>query len=232
MSYLTSLFPRRFPDRLALALAGVFLVALAIPSSLRDVARAAASEGETEARRLERAVQLRQVEEELISRIPALSEHRRTRLADVIVRESEAAGMDPLLVLAVIEVESAFDVGAVSHRGAQGLMQLRPPTFQYVAARSSMGEAAIEDPVHNVTAGIRYFRRLTQSFRGDRELALMAYNAGPHRLRDYLRAGEVPGSVRAYPRRVLAEYRRLRRARGLEPVATVGALVPALELGR
>jgi soluble lytic murein transglycosylase-like protein len=69
------------------------------------------------------------------------------------------------------------------------------------------------DPVANVQAGVRYHRRLLDAF-GRAEVALMAYNAGPNRILGYLREGEIPARFHVYPRRVLAELGRLRRAMG------------------
>jgi len=139
----------------------------------------------------------------------------RLRLAATIVDESAGARLDPHLVLAMIEVESGFDVEAVSHRGAMGLMQLKPSTLIQEAVRSRLLADDLEDPVLNVRAGIRYFRRLLDDFRQDQDLALMAYNAGPQRISRLRREeGGIPEHYRAYPRRVRAELRRLR---GEEP---------------
>ncbi len=152
----------------------------------------------------------RQIDGRLASRLPALDLDARGRLAAAIVREAEAADLDPLLVLAVIEVESGFDTGALSEAGAMGLMQLRGPTLRGELRRHGLeGEAS--DPVTNVQAGVRYLRRLMNAFPRDEDLALMAYNAGPNRILGYLRAGEVPDRFQVYPRRVKAALRRLRR---------------------
>ena len=134
----------------------------------------------------------------------------RHRLATAIVEEAEEARLDPLFVLAVIEVESGFDQEAVSHRGALGLMQLKPSTLLREAERGRLIAGDLADPVLNVRAGIRYFRRLLDAFRQDHELALMAYNAGPARISKLRREeGGVPEYYRSYPRRVQAELRRL-----------------------
>ena len=57
---------------------------------------------------------------------------------------------------------------------------------------------------------MRYLRRLLDAF-GREEVALMAYNAGPNRILGYLREGEIPERFHAYPRRVQAVHRKLRR---------------------
>jgi hypothetical protein len=76
------------------------------------------------------------------------------------------------LVAAIIEAESSFDSGAVSRRGAMGLMQLMPAT----AAR--LGVSDPFDPRENIDAGVRHLRAMMAHFPGDLPLALAAYNAG------------------------------------------------------
>jgi len=83
-------------------------------------------------------------------------------------------GVDPELVAAVVRAESAFNVGAVSHKGARGLMQLMPAT----ASRFGVSRERIHDPGANVDAGARYLAWLLGRFEGDLALALAAYNAG------------------------------------------------------
>jgi len=107
------------------------------------------------------------------------------------------------LVRAVIWAESAGDAGAISHKGAIGLMQLMPRTA---------GEMYVEDPVdpaQNIMGGTRYLRWLANQFNGDMILTLAAYNAGPDAVRKY---GGVPPfeETRVYVRRVLAYYRQLK----------------------
>jgi hypothetical protein len=151
------------------------------------------------------------LEDHLFSRMPGLDPALHEDLARAILGEAEAAGIDPLLVLAVIEVESGYDPAAVSTAGALGLMQLLPGTLQREA--EALGTAASDprDPVANVRAGVRYLRRCVDSY-PDPEVALMAYNAGPNRLYGWIQAGgPVPTEVARYARRVLAERRRLGR---------------------
>jgi len=155
-------------------------------------------------------------------------EGERIRLAGAIAAEAEAAHLDPLLVLAVIAVESSFDVDAVSHQGALGLMQLMPATLRREAERARIAAGDLTDPVLNVRAGIRYLRRLLDDFRQDQDLALMAYNAGPQRISRLRREeGGVPEYYREYARRVRAEHRRLRRE-GKAPLALAGDEAPRL----
>ena len=144
-----------------------------------------------------------------------LSPDLRAKLADAVVSESARAGYDPLFVLALVAVESSFRPHVSSDRGAYGLMQLKPSTFAWIAGREpdiGDGAAVSEDPVVDVRLAVRYFRWLENRFHR-REEALMAYNAGPGRMRHYKRT-RIPASLREYPRRVLREYQRFTRIVG------------------
>jgi soluble lytic murein transglycosylase-like protein len=159
-------------------------------------------------------------------RIPQLEVEDRRRVARTLVLEAAAARIDPLLVLALIEIESSYDPEALSARGARGLMQLREPTFRREILRAGLDWADAEDPAVNVQAGIRYLRRLLDAF-GREEVALMAYNAGPNRILGYLRLGEIPERFHAYPQKVRDEVRRLRRSWADERASAVAiARVP------
>jgi soluble lytic murein transglycosylase-like protein len=136
-----------------------------------------------------------------------------SRVAGAIVTEARKAGLDPLLVLALIHVESSFNPAVVSSAGAIGLMQLLEPTMKRELERSKLPPADPRDPVANVQAGVSYLRRLIDAF-GDTNLALMAYNAGPNRIRGHLRKGGVPERFHVYPERINKELDRLRTTIG------------------
>jgi soluble lytic murein transglycosylase-like protein len=105
-------------------------------------------------------------------------------LARSIARESERHSLDPLLVLAVIEVESRFDHKAVSSQGAQGLMQIQPAVVTALAEEGKIPPPAknrklnLKDPAVNVRVGASYLAYLKEMF-GDLKVALTAYNSGP-----------------------------------------------------
>ena len=105
-------------------------------------------------------------------------------------------------------MESGFDARAVSPAGALGLMQLMMPTLREELSRSRLAHLDPFDPAANVRAGVRYLARLVSAF-GEVELALMAYNAGPNRIRRHLADGGVPGRLLVYPREVLRRESRL-----------------------
>jgi soluble lytic murein transglycosylase-like protein len=92
--------------------------------------------------------------------------------APMIEKVCAKYSVDPELVKAVIQVESAYNSGAKSHAGAIGLMQLMPAT----AARFGVKE--IFDPNENIHGGVQYLKFLLQLFNGDLPLAVAAYNAG------------------------------------------------------
>jgi len=94
------------------------------------------------------------------------------------------------LVLAVVRQESAFQVKAKSHANAQGLMQLLPRTAFRVAKRLRVPfsrRRLITDGEYNLTLGQAYLAELLEAFKGSYVLALAAYNAGPARVRAWLR---------------------------------------------
>lgn len=176
----------------------------------------------SDARRTLRSAQLRastaaaeRVYAEVDRRTRALEAPLRARIAREILQEASRARLDPLLVVALIHVESSFDPEAVSRVGASGLMQLREAAMGDVAARSGLRSTDPLDPVANIQAGVRYLGGLVRAF-GDAELALMAYNAGPGRIRRYLREGGVPERFRVYPQSVARELDRL--GGSLDPV--------------
>jgi soluble lytic murein transglycosylase-like protein len=170
---------------------------------------------------------LRDVEARLEDAAPAFDAEARRALAETIVQEADQARLDPLLVLAVIEVESGFQATARSDAGAIGLMQLLDSTLRSEMARQGL-EGDPADPVMNVRAGVRYLRRLMNAFPHE-DVALMAYYAGPVRILGYLRAGdEIPERFHVYPRRVHAVLRRMRKAPAHAPeVAAAREAAPA-----
>ncbi len=102
----------------------------------------------------------------------------------VIGRAAQRHGVDPLLLVSMIEAESSFIVDARSGRGAIGLMQVMPETAgDYGVDETRVAE--LSDPALNVDLGARYIGRLITLYDGDLALALAAYNAGPGNVKRY-----------------------------------------------
>ena len=99
--------------------------------------------------------------------------------ADPIARAADLHRVDPVLLTAMAEVESAFDPGAISPKGAQGLLQLMPATAQRFGVRDAF------DVAQNVDGGARYLRWLLERFEGRTDLALAGYNAGEAAVEKY-----------------------------------------------
>lgn len=95
---------------------------------------------------------------------------------------ASAYALDPKLVEAVAWRESRFHAGALSAKGAIGVMQLMPGTARDLGVDP-------RDPVQNIRGGALYLRRMMSAFGGDVRLALAAYNAGPAAVRKH---GGVP----------------------------------------
>lgn len=120
---------------------------------------------------------------------------------DEILAASQVYDVDPSLIRAVMHAESWFNPDAVSHMGAEGLMQLMPAT------QERFGVANAFDPVDNISAGAAYLGWLLSEFNNNIELAVAAYNAGENAVRRH--EGIPPfAETREYVRRVNILYQR------------------------
>jgi soluble lytic murein transglycosylase-like protein len=102
---------------------------------------------------------------------------------DLIKEAATRYHLDPAMIRAVMQTESAFNATAVSRVGAMGLMQLMPDVAAELGADDPM------DPRQNIMAGARYLRQLLNAHGGNLPLALASYNAGPGAVKKY---GSVP----------------------------------------
>ncbi len=129
----------------------------------------------------------------------ARQRNKRSKYDPLIERYSDRFDVDPILVRAVIQVESSFDPKCVSRRGAKGLMQLMPETAkQYRVLR-------IFDPEENIRGGVNYLADLQKLFPRDLPRALAAYNAGENAVFKY--AGIPPyDETLTYVKRALTVY--------------------------
>lgn len=99
--------------------------------------------------------------------------------SDVVLPLSQKHDVDWKLVAAVMSVESNFNPGAVSAKGASGLMQLMPGT----AALYNTSD--LFDPAQNVEAGVSHLKMLLDRYKGNLSLVLAAYNAGAKTVDQY-----------------------------------------------
>jgi len=106
--------------------------------------------------------------------------HRRYKDYQATIRDvATRYFLEPELLHAVIQAESAYNPNARSPKGAVGLMQLMPAT----AERYGVFDRA--DPESNIEGGSRYLRDLLDMFNGDKNLALAGYNAGENAVKRY-----------------------------------------------
>lgn len=141
-----------------------------------------------------------------------LSSKERLELASIITEQAELHNLDPLLVIALIHVESTFNTNAQSHKGAKGLMQLLPNTARYINKKTDKGipeNSNLFDAKTNIALGTAYMEYLLNKTNSNLEYALAAYNMGPANMFRAKRENKVP---KAYSNKVLKEYAKLQKA--------------------
>ncbi len=138
---------------------------------------------------------------------------RMRRLDPQVLEVARRNDLDPLLLHALIHVESRHRMDAVSPAGARGAMQLMPQTAARFGVQSPQH---LHDPEFNLAAGSAYLKLLQAEFGGDLDLVLAAYNAGEGAVRRH--GGRIPpyAETRAYVRDVRALHARLIAERDLE----------------
>ena len=125
---------------------------------------------------------------------PEIGDAEAWKVSDVILEQSAKHNLDPILIAALIEVESGFQSAAISPMGARGIMQIMPEVGKAIAREIGLREDSgydafrpehLDDPVLNIKFGIYYLYDLKKSFRS-LNLALVAYNVGPTEMRNRL----------------------------------------------
>lgn len=152
---------------------------------------------------------------------PALLRSKyRLAYGEQILTSSAEFGLDPYLVCGVIFTESAFRPEARSGVGALGLMQLMPATGLEEAELleiEGVTEQRLTEPALNIRLGCNYLRKLLDEF-GVESVALAAYNAGPGRVRQWLKqyGTKEDGSILYIPYPETSKYvGRVQSARGV-----------------
>jgi hypothetical protein len=126
-------------------------------------------------------------------------------MKEIVSAASDRSRIDPDLIESIIRAESGFNAKAVSHKGAQGLMQLMPATAARLGVKNAM------DPEANVDGGARYLEELLARYNDDLVKALAAYNAGPKRVEQY--RGMPPyAETRTYVVKVISDFNRKKMA--------------------
>lgn len=135
-------------------------------------------------------------------RLNAAFENNRREFAPLIEAAANKYSLDPALLHAVIRAESAYNPGAVSNKGAAGLMQLMPQTAARFGVRDRF------DPEENVEGGAHYLSDLLDMFQSDVRLAVAAYNSGENTVKKF--GYQVPpiAETQDYVVKVLNYYRR------------------------
>jgi soluble lytic murein transglycosylase-like protein len=115
-------------------------------------------------------------------------------------------GVEEALIYAIVKQESCFNETAYSRSGAIGLMQLMPGTATMMKINNPW------NPEQNIQAGVKYIGEMLSLFKGNKRLAVAAYNAGPGKVRKY---NGIPPyrETKNYVKKVMAEYNRLKKQR-------------------
>lgn len=139
----------------------------------------------------------------------------------IISDKSVKYEVDPHLIAAVIRVESNFQTGRESPKGAVGLMQLMPTTAEWIVERNKLKMISLDelkhDPELNIELGTWYLRHLLGQFEDDVIISIAAYNAGPGNVSKWLEektwdghyesADDIPyGETRMYVQKVVYYY--------------------------
>lgn len=124
-------------------------------------------------------------------------------------------GVDPLLIKAMIKVESNFNPDAVSPQGAMGIMQLMPGTAERIGVSDPF------DPVENIEGGVKYFNMLMGMFNNNMTLAIAGYNAGENAVIKY--GYKIPpyDETIEYVNRVYAHYDYLKKTPAERNIASM-----------
>lgn len=154
--------------------------------------------------------------EEIISQIisfvkvenESLTDNELRTIAKIVYDESLKKKIDYRLVLAIMKVESNFRYGAISKKGARGLLQVKPSLARYIAHDVGIhwkDETILDEPDKNIKIGVHFFSQLVEDFESI-NMALHAYHVGPTKLKEIVAGKKKP--EKRYLNLVLTEYDR------------------------
>jgi len=111
---------------------------------------------------------------------------------EIIDDTAEKYDIPSSLVFSIARQESAWEFDATSRVGARGLMQIMPATAKQTAkrARLAYSKSMLFDPQYNISLGSHYINGLLEQYDDNRALAIASYNAGPHRVKQWLKKSE------------------------------------------
>ncbi len=115
---------------------------------------------------------------------------------DITSRYAAQVGIDPAWAYGLIRQESRFMIGARSHVGASGLMQLMPATAREVERKIGSSSVGLDDIEHNIKLGTWYLADVRNSS-GSETMATAGYNAGPGRARQWRANTQLEGAIYA-----------------------------------
>lgn len=139
---------------------------------------------------------------------------------EYILDSAKSTKVDPYLVIAIIRTETKFNPDDNSRVGAQGLMQLMPPTVEEIIQKGNFSPAFrdyVKDPAINIRMGSWYLADLTKRFKGNKVAVIASYNAGPTIVAKWISQGiwngknadQIPyGETRHYVKRVTYHYQK------------------------
>lgn len=171
-------------------------VGAVLPSCLHPQEEIVHVEAVTEAKESQAQTAAKSAEEE-----PGPAVYLKSHISDLVYQLAPDYDVDPKLALAVISVESGFNVHAQSPKNAQGLMQLIPETAQRFSVKNAF------DPKENIKGGLAYLQWLLAFFKGSVPLVLAAYNAGEKAVAKYRGIPPYP-ETQDYVRKIAKLYKK------------------------
>lgn len=118
---------------------------------------------------------------------------------DEIRLHAENNQLDPFMVAAIIRVETNYQPSKQSKKGALGVMQIMPDTAQWVLEKAKLPNVSLDqinhEPETNIEIGTWYLKNLSDQFDGNMVAVIAAYNAGPTRVKSWMKAGTWDGTI-------------------------------------